>query len=366
LIHARPKWHELDGYTFKQYIRDFNKEYSSEELEMRRAIFEKKLSLVQAHNANPSFTWKEGVNHLTDYTEEEFGRLRGYNKQLGFSQVAKREASRPIRPEYTNIDVSALPSSIDWRDRGVVSVVKDQGNCGSCWAFASAETLESQYALATGILVESSPQNILDCTDNPNSCGGTGGCEGGTAELAYSNILINGWKGLMSEWRYPYLSHSGKDQPKCLFNVTYVEATLNGFEVLPSNLYDPLINAIATKGPLVISVDASTWDRYESGVFNGCNQTNPDIDHAVQLVGYGTDAKLGDYWLVRNSWTPFWGEKGYIRLYRNNTLSCGIDLNPEDGTGCKNAGPQKVCGTCGIAFDVSFPLVAGNNYTTPY
>jgi len=297
---------------------------------------------------------------LSAYTEQELSTLRGYNKKLGFSQVAKR-SSRSF-PELDANIMSTLPLSIDWRDRNVVTPVKDQGMCGSCWAFASTETLESHYAISTGILQELSEQNILDCVKNPNQCGGSGGCEGGTAELAYSTILVNDWKGLMSEWYYPYTSHSGKNQPNCLFNVTHVQSVINGFEVLPSNKYDPLLAAIATVGPLAISVDAGTWDSYESGIYNGCNQTHPDIDHAVQLVGYGTDAKLGDYWLVRNSWTPFWGEKGYIRLARSSKVVCGIDLNPEDGTGCSGAGPQNVCGTCGILFDVSYPIVANSTF----
>jgi len=203
---------------------------------------------------------------------------------------------------------------------------------------------------------------ILDCTPNEHQCGGAGGCEGGTVELAYSNILVNGWKGLMSEWYYPYVSHSGKNQAQCLFNVSYVESRLDGYEVLPSNQYAPLVAAVATVGPIAISVEADTWSNYEDGIFNGCNKTNPDIDHAVQLVGYGTDPKLGDYWLVRNSWTPFWGENGYIRLARSSKVECGIDITPGDGDECTGGPPtQLVCGTCGILFDTAFPIVS--NFT---
>jgi len=102
---------------------------------------------------------------------------------------------------------------------------------------------------------------------------------------------------------------------------------------LPSNQYEPIINAVVN-GPLAISVDASSWGDYETGVYNGCNNTNPDIDHAVQLVGYGTDDVLGDYWLIRNSWSPAWGESGYIRIGRSSNVTCGTDLNPSDGTAC--------------------------------
>lgn len=120
-----------------------------------------------------------------------------------------------------------------------------------------------------------------------------------------------------------------------------------------------------------ISVDAGAWSKYETGVFNGCNQTNPDLDHAVQLVGVGSDPELGDYWLVRNSWNPTWGEDGYIRIMRTSNsmisieseyvVECGTDLTPRDGDGC-NAGPNsvKVCGTCGILYDANFPVISND------
>jgi len=127
---------------------------------------------------------------------------------------------------------------------------------------------------------------------------------------------------------------------------------------LPSNKYNPIIAALATVGPLAINVDASAWSNYESGVFNGCNQTSPDINHVVQLVGYGTTKEDGDFWIVRNSWNPTFGEEGYIRLPRSTNGYCGIDTSPQDGTGC-NGGPSsvEVCGPCGLWYDVSYPVV---------
>jgi len=136
-------------------------------------------------------------------------------------------------------------------------------------------------------------------------------------------------------------------------------AKLSSFVSLPSNQQLPVLQAVATQGPLVINVDAASWFGYDSGVFNGCNQQNPDIDHVVQLVGYGTDSSSGDFWLVRNSWGESWGEQGYIRLARPQTPPCGTDTSPQDGTGC-NGGPSTVtvCGTCGILYDVTYPVVA--------
>jgi len=173
--------------------------------------------------------------------------------------------------------------------------------------------------------------------------------------LAYAQIIKSG--GISSEWQYPYTSYFG-DAFSCQSKNS--AAKLKGYTTLPSNQYAPIVSHLASVGPLAINVDASAWSAYESGVFNGCNQQNPDIDHVVQLVGYGTDTKLNmDYWLVRNSWSPSWGEDGYIRLYRSSSEGCGVDLKPQDGTGC-NGGPANVtvCGTCALWYDTSYPVVS--------
>jgi cathepsin L len=352
LSFARPKWFELDGYHFDQYIKDFTKHYEPQEYKMRREIFEKNLRDIYAHNRDSTKTWKEGVNHMTDWTEEEFRSMLGYKLQ------PKRDESRIYRPAKPT---EALPASIDWRTAGIISPVKDQGQCGSCWSFATAESIETYFAMATNNLVELSEQQVLDCTQNPNQCGGTGGCGGATTELGFGQIISQG--GILSEWQYPYKSYFGTTGFVCEYAVlgnSYV--SVENFKNLPTNEYDPIITALATVGPLAISVDASAWSKYESGVFNGCNQTYPDLDHAVQLVGYGTDNSTGqDYWIVRNSWTPLWGEHGFIRLYRTSSIQCGTDITPKDGDGCNN-GPQEVnvCGTCGILYDANFPIVSAD------
>jgi len=352
LASAKTQWHELEGYTFHDYAKEFNKRYEPSEIKMRREIFEARLAKIMAHNRDSTKTWKEGVNQLTDRTEKELKTLRGYRKELSTVLPYRGMAMR------WSTDIEGLPASVDWRQKGIVSPVKDQGQCGSCWTFATAETIESHWAAATGQLAVLSEQQILDCTPNPDQCGGSGGCGGGTAELAMQRIMDMG--GLSSEWTYSYSSYWGAAQ-QCKFstNSTPAAAKLKSYVKLPSNVYEPLLQAIANIGPIAISVDASAWSHYETGVFNGCNQTNPDIDHAVQLVGYGTDSTFGDYWLVRNSWSPAWGEEGYIRLRRSSAFTCGTDIHPGDGTGCKNGPPTvQVCGTCGILYDNSYPIVA--------
>jgi cathepsin L len=355
---SRPRWFELKGYSFDQYVSDFGKQYASaSEYNARKKLFETRLQEIHSHNSDSTKTWKQGVNHLSDRTEEEFRRLLGYRKDIAYSMAAEREAKAQKNMQL--LDIDALPKSVDWRQKGIISAVKDQGDCGSCWSFGTAESVESYWALATGQLSDLSEQNILDCTPNPNDCGGTGGCGGGTPELAYAQIIKTG--GLASEWTYPYISYFGSNF-NCR-NSTTPFARLASYNVLPSNTYVPVMNALATTGPLAVNVDASSWSSYETGVFDGCNQQNPDIDHVVQLVGYGTDPSQGDYYLVRNSWNPGWGEDGYIRLKRtsNEQTRCGTDVKPSDGTGC-NGGPSQVtvCGTCAILYDVSYPIVQTN------
>lgn len=352
-VSAKLKWHELDkSYSFETYLQHYGKQYSNtREYKMRREIFENNLNNIIAHNKDSSKTWKEEINHLADWTEEEFGRIKGYNKRMAM----KTKSERKRVPHKTINKLSDLPDSVDWRTQGVVTPVKDQGHCGSCWSFAAAETIESHWALAKDQLWELSEQQILDCTSNPNHCGGSGGCEGGTAEVAFASVISAG--GISTEWTYPYQSHAGNDFPKCglLSNFT-PSVKISSYVVLPENEYLPLLTAAAA-GPVAISVDASTWRFYASGVYNGCNQTNPDLDHAVQLVGYGTE-NGSDFWLVRNSWTPAWGEAGYIKLLRTSEVQCGTDLTPADGSGC-DGGPAtvNVCGTCGILYDTTYPVV---------
>jgi len=136
-------------------------------------------------------------------------------------------------------------------------------------------------------------------------------------------------------------------------------ATLRGYETLPRNDYAAVMNHLATVGPLAVSVDASEWSLYGGGVFDGCDYSkNIAVNHVVQLVGYGTDSKDGDYWIVRNSWGTEWGEDGYIRLKRESETQCGTDNSPLMGTGCVNDGKDiiTVCGQCAVLFDVCYPI----------
>jgi cathepsin L len=250
-----------------------------------------------------------------------------------------------------------LPAEVDWRKQGVVTKVKNQGSCGSCWAFSTTAVLESHIAIqerAAGRdyqLQQFSEQQLVDCTPNPHKCGGTGGCHGATQELGFDYVSKNG---IVLEQDYTYNARENK----CVDSSKTKVASIESFVKLPENDYNALMQAVANYGPIAVSVAADDWVFYSGGVFNGdCGAT---INHAVTLVGYGIDEEGNNYWLVRNSWGEGWGEQGYIRVAREKSahdVHCEIDYKPADGTGCEG-GPSQitVCGKCGILSDSSYPV----------
>lgn len=223
--------------------------------------------------------------------------------------------------------VSELPQNVDWRNENIVSAVKDQGQCGSCWAFASTAVMESAVAKQSGLLFDLSVQQMAMCAPNPDSCGGTGGCQGSTAELAFDYAANS--NGFFEEYQSGYQAYYGQNSACFIPQTTAPVAGIEGYVQLAANNYTELMNAIATVGPIAVSVDAA-FGAYESGIYSGCPQENPNIDHAVVAVGYGVE-NGSKYWLIRNSWSPAWGDKGYIKLARsdNDEEVCGMDITPE-------------------------------------
>ena len=214
------------------------------------------------------------------------------------------DAVRQAAFEKLVADPSKMPEAMDWRKHvpSVVSPVKNQGHCGSCWAFASTAVVESAVALASGELFSLSPQQLVACAPNDAHCGGVGGCMGSVPQLAYDYLIDAG--GYAEEWSFPYVSYSGSTNGTCLplnDGTTTTQAGITGYVTLDTNNATAAMAAVATIGPLAINVDASSWGSYAGGVYDGCSYDNMDLDHVVTLVGYGTDEDLGDYWLVRNS-----------------------------------------------------------------
>jgi len=282
------------------------------------------------------------VNKFTDMDAAERKRFLGHSQAKKFSSAVMAEPA-----ELPAIDVESLPASVDWRTHNpaVISPVKDQGGCGSCWAHATTELVEFSVAMATGTLTALSRQNVVDCTPNPNDCGGTGGCEGATAELGFAYVAN---KGMASEADYPYQGVDGQ----CNESIQK-SGKIKSWVVLPSNNYTAVVQGVATLAPLAITVAANSWFSYSSGVFTGCDDW--DLNHAVQLVGYGTDGGQ-PYFNIRNSWSADWGEAGYIRIEQATDGSpCGTDTTPSDGTGCTGGPPTvHVCGSCGVLYDTTY------------
>lgn len=332
----------LKAYTFDKFMNDFDKHYEGAELTQREALFKVALKQVLEHNLDETQSWKMAINKFSDMTEREMNTFKGHASQQAPLLEPPQDFFNNLKP------VSDLPESVDWRDNGVVTPTKNQGGCGSCWAFSATEVLESHVAIQTGQLLTLSPQQMVSCAPNPNHCGGTGGCSGSVQWLGFNYTIAAG--GLSLETDYPYKAITGT----CAKEKIHPAAGIKGFVRLPVNNYTALMNAVATLGPIAISVDAS-WGAYGSGVYTGrCGTT---IDHAVVLVGYGTEKGL-DYYLVRNSWGSSWGEDGYIKIKRNadDSTNCGTDTQPQDGTACEPyPKTQEVCGLCGILSDSSYP-----------
>jgi len=347
---------------FQRFKADHGKSYLSTTEESHRfQVFQSNLRKIEEHNSRPGVSWRMAVTEFADLTAEEFRdkMLGGYIRTPQTGHIGARLESE--------MRLEELPESVDWREAGVVTDPKNQGSCGSCWAFATTEQIESYAAInsqtntSSGSLTKLSAQEITTCTPNPLHCGGTGGCRGSIPQLGYNYVQLFG---LASNADYPYLSGVTGLAGRCKYDLerrTPVVA-ITGYDTLPPNDIQATMTHLASVGPLAIAADASRWQLYGSGVFSGCNyENNIALNHAIQLVGYGSDPDHGDYWLVRNSWGAFWGEHGYIRLQRESELMCGTDSTPMQGTACVD-GPgtdtQHVCGQCGMLYDVSYPLGA--------
>ncbi|KAM9383903.1 cathepsin S, ortholog 1 [Pholidichthys leucotaenia] len=280
------------------------------EIIFRRAVWEKNLLLVLRHNLEASagkHSFTLGMNQLADMTAEEV------NEKLNGLRL--EEPAGSTNGSFKDVNGLSVPQSVDWRKDGLVGPVRNQGLCGSCWAFSSLGALEGQMKKRTGVLVSLSPQNLVDCSTQDGNLG----CRGGFISKAYSYIIRNG--GVDSESFYPYEHKSGK----CHYSVQGKAGYCSAYHILPRGEEQTLQAAVASVGPIAVAVNAMlpSFHLYRAGLYNvpSCNPRL--INHAVLVVGYGTAAGQ-DYWLVKNSWGTTWGEDGFIRIARNRNNLCGI------------------------------------------
>jgi cathepsin L len=357
------------GYSFAQFTKDFQRSYAvgSEEYHRRAALFDASLARVGAKNAQEGRSWSAGVNEFMDWTVHERKALAGGYKPARRNSAGAAMAGLQTRGQgregrsAARLNMSWGGSgSFSWNDQGVGPSIRQQGNCGSCWAISAVEAVEAQLQKnGAGADVRLSAQALVDCVPNPQHCGGSGGCDGATGELAYSFMRD---VGLPLDADHHYTARTGKcpmvsdDISAKTAWPSQTRARVSGWNQLPSNQGKPVMEALVQEGPVVIAVDADNWFDYDHGVFDGCDK-DATLGHAVLLKGYGQD---GDqkYWQIQNSWGADWGESGFIRILRHEDEDshCGTDKKPSEGVGC-DGGPSEVtvCGTCGLLFDPIVP-----------
>jgi len=301
---------------------DFEKEYEDhQELQTRLNNFKANLKVIEDLNAQ-STTTEFGITKFADMTPQEFK-----NTYLGTNAPNWRNPEWPVASAYSDEYVRALPTAFDWRSKGAVTPVKNQGQCGSCWAFSSTGNMEGIWNISGNPLVGLSEQNLVDCDHHCMQYEGESvcdaGCDGGLMPNAYMYVIGNG--GIDTENSYPY---QGEDNT-CSFKTSNIGAKFSSWTMVSGN-ETQMAAYMYANGPVSIAVDAELWQFYIGGVFDfpWCGES---LDHGVLIVGYGVETDWFDepldFWTIKNSWGEDWGEDGYIRVERGNG-ECGDNLFP--------------------------------------
>ena len=293
---------------FQKFITRFDKSYSNLiEFEKKFEVFKENMEYIREHNSH-DHSYKLGVTPFADLTEDEFARFNGIRTGGPFSTGCDKFQS-------TSTDV---PSSYDWRDHNAVNPVKNQGQCGSCWSFSATGAMEGAWAISKGSLVSLSEQQLVDCSKSY----GNHGCNGGLMDSAFQYAKDNG---MCLETAYPYTAQGG-DCQKCEPVVTISGCV----DVTKNNQVD--LKEAVSRGPVSIAIEADTkaFQLYTGGVLTG-DACGTNLDHGVLIVGYGDESGT-EYWLVKNSWGPTWGDAGYIKIARSDSTNdkgvCGIAMQP--------------------------------------
>ncbi|XP_076268533.1 uncharacterized protein LOC143201400 isoform X2 [Rhynchophorus ferrugineus] len=300
--------------AFTRFVKEYSKDYNNyEEYQYRLKVFKQNLAKIHSLNKMEEGTAEYGITKFADLTEAEFSKLHGYRPDL------QSENELP----FMNADIPdvKIPSEFDWRNKKAVTEIKDQGMCGSCWAFSVTGNVEGQYAIKYGKLLEFSEQELVDCDKSDQ------GCNGGLMDNAYRAIESMG--GLETESDYPY---EGEDET-CRLNTNKTVVNLKGAVNISQDETD-MAKWLVQNGPISIAINANAMQFYMGGISHPikilCNPNN--LDHGVLIVGYGVHTyklfnKTLPYWIVKNSWGTSWGEQGYYRVYRGDG-TCGLNQTP--------------------------------------
>ena len=306
---ASPQLLDLTN-VFTQWKQTHGKTYSGAEHQKRYTIFQSNYKTYQQINADKRNTFKVGLNRFSDLTRAEFAALHLGLKRRAVPHRVEVEEEETV--EIQDFTVKGNAVTVDWRQKGAVTPVKNQGNCGSCWAFSTTGALEGYHFVKTGKLLNFSEQQLVDCSGSY----GNQGCNGGLMESA---MKYTAQYGLEQETAYPY---TGKDG-KCKYDKSKATTLNKGYKAANG---DSGLEAALKNGPVSVSIEAdqAVFQGYTGGVLNS-QSCGTNLDHGVLAVGYGTENGQG-YWIVKNSWGTSWGEKGYVRIARASGKGiCGIN-----------------------------------------
>jgi len=303
-----------------------------------------------------NLTYTLGHNAYSGMNSDEFAEFMGFraNQELFAKGSGFLRGSVPTIEHSDIIDLESLSTTVDWRTKGVVNSVQNQGLCGSCWAFSATASLESAFAIKNGKLPKLSEQELVSCAGLKY---GNLGCNGGMYDGAWN--FVKDSNGQCSETSYPYTSGDKGETGSCIKGCTPIYGTKVQSYITVSPKSDSAMMTALTVGPVSIAIEADTrsFQLYSSGIysdFEGCNANSktkgttyqPNIDHAVVLVGYGTQNGQ-DYYVLRNSWDTTWGDtKGFT----NGNSNAGYML-------IARGSQYAPWGMCGLLYDPMYPVV---------
>lgn len=289
---------------FDAYCGKFNKSYPDhEEYDLRKKTYLKNMETAALMNEYEQGTATYGETKFSDYTRDEFKK---------FCTSGSMEPKYNPMMKAAEIPTGDIPKAFDWRDHGAVTEVKNQGSCGSCWAFSTTGNIEGQWAIKNQQLVSLSEQELVDCDKIDD------GCQGGLPTDAYTAIMQLG--GLEDEGDYPYRGRNDK----CSFDKSEVKATISSAVNISSDEQD-MAAWLSQNGPISIGINAFAMQFYLGGIAHPwkifCSPYS--LDHGVLIVGYGVKG-YKPYWIIKNSWGRFWGVQGYYLVYRGKGV-CGLN-----------------------------------------